>query len=116
MNDLIKALLASSVSDEAQDKLPSIEDQKKTLQLIAEKGVPKFKIGQFVERNEYGVNRYRFPAKNQIGIITTLFDTPMLDEDGRIIHGEVTCLHEKEKISTFTVDFRYYKPVLRSVS
>jgi hypothetical protein len=115
MHDLMSALLKSAATFDEARLLP-IADQEVALTCIAEKGVPSFKIGQFVERNELGLDRYRFPLESQLAIVTAIFAEPRLDKEVGLTHGEIACLFEKDSVRFFPVDFRFYKAHLKTVS
>lgn len=93
--------------------LPSEKEQAKILTNFLERKID-FKTGERVTRNEDGENRYRFPRKDQVAMVTKVFDAPMLDERGNLVHGEIAMVVQKpgtteRTVISYAVDFRYYK-------
>jgi hypothetical protein len=112
IQELLMALskdIQSKVAEEkaAEPKPLSFEEQLTRLKTFMTS--QSFSVGTRVVRNAFGEQRYRFPAKDQAAVITAVFDKPMLDDDGNVVHGEVAVVHEDGEVRTFTVDFRYYR-------
>lgn len=102
------ASLMSAMSQDAADapeqKVPSIAAQKETLQEFLGKPTA-FKVGTFVKLNRFGKMRYRYPTDKQVGMVTDVFETPMLDEDRNVVHGEVTVVMSN-LVRPYPMDFR----------
>lgn len=110
--DIIKILQAGMEAEEENNNpLPSEKEQTKRLTNFIERKID-FKVGERVVRNEDGESRYRYPRKTQVALVTSVFDKPMLDDDGRVVHGEICMMSNRGKDQVtyiYPVDFRYYK-------
>lgn len=89
------------------------KEQIKRLNIFSERKID-FNVGDRVARNEDGENRYKFPRKDQVGIVTSVFEKPMLDEHGMVVHGEIGIViakagSEESTVISHPVDFRYFK-------
>jgi hypothetical protein len=110
--DILKAGLESRSRANEPAPIPEKEQVKRLKNFIDRK--VDFKVGDRLVRNEDGENKYRWPTKNQIALVASVFDPPMMDEGGHICHGEIALSLRKpntEEITVlvFPVDFRYYK-------
>lgn len=100
----LMSAMSQDASNAPEQKVPSIAAQKETLQEFLGKPTA-FKVGAFVKLNRFGKMRYRYPSDKQVSMVTHVFDAPMLDEDGRIVHGEITVVMS-DAVRPFTMDFR----------
>src|SRR4051812_4279033 len=87
---LLAALANQSGDDEKPKKFKPIHQQKSLLEGFLEhsRAVASFKVGDVVARTAEGEKRYKAPKKGQIAIIATVFDKPVLGDNGRLAHGE----------------------------
>lgn len=71
-----------------------------------------FQVGDVVERNAFGMARYAHPKTDQgrIAMVTAVFDNPLIDEDGKVVNGEIAITAAGAEIAkAFTCDLRFYK-------
>lgn len=106
----ISRMLLESIKESARKEaesvsVPDIEVQKETLKEFIATSID-FKVGDFIRLNRYGKQRYKFPTSKQIGIISDVFDTIVIDNDGERIHGTFT-INQRTHLQTYTMDFRY---------
>ena len=110
--EILRAGLEAKQSGGNVQPIPE-KEQVKRLKIFAERKID-FKVGERVARNEDGENRYKFPRKDQVAIVTSVFDKPLLDEQGMVAHGEIGVVirrpgTQEDTVISHPVDFRYYK-------
>lgn len=70
---------------------------------------PKFTVGMYVERNEYGRSRYRWPTENQAAIVTRVWDEMQVDAEGNPYDTQIAVALAENAIHTYQMDSRYYR-------
>lgn len=98
------AAMGGGESDEKEKKLPTIAAQKETLREFLEQPT-RFKVGDFVRLNRFGKMRYKYPNDRQVGVVSAVFDTAVLDRDSQVVHGEVVVVHG-DHLQAYAMDFR----------
>ncbi len=68
------------------------------------------KVGDFIERNDFGSNVYKFPAGNQIAKVVKVYDDIEFDNE-RHFNGVIIVVHEDGDISYHKIDLRCYKKI-----
>jgi hypothetical protein len=101
----------ASESETSHEKYVSQEDARKALEsFLSETEECDFKVGDFIERNQYGEKKYKFPSGNQaMKVLKILDDKYVSDEnehDGNVL---VVCAIRKGIFQQFYVDSRFYR-------
>lgn len=94
------------------DDFKSKEEAKKALEefLEHEEKQEPFKIGEFVTRNKFGQNRFKFPTGNNIAKVVDLYDVDQIDEHGNPVNMVIACtMGPTAGVVKFTVDRAYYE-------
>lgn len=69
------------------------------------------KLGDIIERNEYGLHKYTMPRNNQVAKVIKTLDHVMHDSDEMECDIIIAVAVEKEVIKTFAANSNYYKKV-----
>ena len=75
-----------------------------------------FKVGDMVERNEFGEAKLRFPLKGQMAIVTKVLENPLTDKMEQLIDLEISVVAAPEEdgelvIQSLLVNSNYYKKI-----
>lgn len=87
-----------------KSKAEALEELEKFLALKSD-----LKVGDIVERNEYGLNRYKLPNGNQVAKIIEILNPPIRDQDGEMFDMLMVVALEKEKTVIISCNSAYYK-------
>jgi hypothetical protein len=109
----LRKLMEGGASGKSSNRFGTKNEAAKNLDKFLKQEM-NFKVGDLVERNEYGKNRYSVPAKNQVAQVLHIredhnYDTPKgtNDEVGNNIVLAVAV--EKDSIRLFEADSRFYR-------
>lgn len=117
--DILRTLIELKESAERPPEIPmSEEEQKQYLNGFVMPRIEALKIGDFVERNEYGMDEYKLPKEGELAMVIDIF-SPQLDADKSVYNGQIMVVtkhsHDDKgehlHQSTFPVDLRFYKKV-----
>jgi hypothetical protein len=97
--------------DDKDEKLPPLREQRSLLKQFITHSLlaQSFTVGEEVTRTKKGEGRYKFPTKDQVAIIASVFTQPVLDEHGEVCHGELAVVFPCGHVKTYPVDFRLYQ-------
>lgn len=110
MNNPLLELLAQSREPKKPAKYPAIEAQKETLtEFLAAQNQP-LKVGDFVKLSRYGKVRFQYPDKEQVAMITHVFDTPQYDKTESINHCVVAVVFDSH-LQEYAFNFAYLERV-----
>lgn len=65
--------------------------------------------GDFVERNVYGIKRYKYPADGQVAACHKKLDKLILDNEGNACDMQMIVSFAKGKLLVFPVQSAYYQ-------
>lgn len=113
--ELAQAILAAMIEvdrkPEKKDPLPEVEVQITAIEKFI--NMPKLTVGQRVQRRKHGtMNRYGLPKFGQVALVSKVFETPMLDEEGKLVDGEISVFNKREDyygVVSYLVDLRHYE-------
>ncbi len=88
-------------------KTPS--DAREALEKFVSQATEEFKVGEFIERNDCGRVKYKFPADNQAAIVTKIYPEYIPDGDGSLCNMSIMITASKEMFLSYMVDSRYYR-------
>lgn len=95
MTNPLLELLAQSREPKKAIKYPTIEAQKETLkEYLDAQSFNELKVGDFVKLSRFGKQRYQYPDKKQVAIVTHVFDTPQYDNKESINHCVVAVVFD----------------------
>lgn len=115
MNDILSSMV-DGIKDKHNKRQCEITPakQRRALKEFIEYGEQDFKVGDYVERNEFGEERYKFPIKDQIGLITRVYPkgSIVLDKEGQHVDFEMVVVQKDGDTimpMTYGVDGRYFR-------
>lgn len=68
-------------------------------------------VGDRVERNELGRNRYKFPNEKQAAVCVEVFENPVKDSQGEMNDMRICVALDPDNILHYDVNSRYYRKV-----
>lgn len=106
MDELIKFLIEK---EEKETGYKSRSDATQALKRFLDAPKPEIKEGDFVERNEYGEKRYRFPKGNQAAAVIAKLPESYVSSQGDPDDLMIMVAISPDKYTTFSVDSRFYR-------
>lgn len=103
----IEALIKGFSRDQ-DEEFSSRAQACKALRDFINKSPSEINVGDFVERNEFGLKRYRMPGPNQAAICVKKLEY-FIDREGSYNDLLIVFATGKDSFVTHAVDSRYYK-------
>ena len=100
--------LGPEIDKEKMRNFPA-DKQKAALEAFCK--TPTLQVGDCVMLNDAGLKKYHHPQNGRVAVVSEVFPSTLLDEEGKPVHGCITCAFDENEINSFAVDFRYYKRV-----
>lgn len=108
MDDFFKRALLQAMTSGEEKQFSSKSEAKDYLMKFINSEKVAFKVGDFVERNEFGMGRYKLPEGNQAAVCIRLMD--IVEDDDMTVDMEIAVSVRPDTITTFLVNSRFYKP------
>lgn len=105
LDELIKHAMSQNSAKEFKSRAEAVDALEKFLNTER----AKFTVGMYVERNEYGRSRYRWPTDNQAAIVTRVWDEMQIDNAGNPYDTQIAVALGENAIHTYLMDSRYYR-------
>lgn len=71
-----------------------------------------YQPGDPIKMNVHGEGRYKYPKAGQCAVVGTVFDKPVMGDQGHYYHGEILVWHNATTIGTYMMDYRCIEPAL----